>query len=50
MIEFHSEGIEELQRKVSLENNFKMTGYCLKIYGICSDCQKKELESAQQSN
>jgi Fur family ferric uptake transcriptional regulator len=42
IIEFYSEGIEELQRKVSSENNFKMTGHCLKIYGICSDCQKKE--------
>ncbi len=42
MIEFHSEDIEELQRKVSSENNFKMTGHCLKIYGICADCQKKK--------
>ncbi|MEA3474867.1 MAG: transcriptional repressor [Candidatus Cloacimonadota bacterium] len=47
MIEFHSEGIEELQRKVSLENNFKMTGHCLKIYGICSDCQNKEQTQKQ---
>lgn len=40
MVEFHSTGIEELQKRVALENNFKMTGHCLKIYGICSDCQK----------
>ncbi len=42
IIEFQCEGIEELQKKVALENNFRMTGHCLKIYGICSDCQKKK--------
>ncbi|MCK4357542.1 MAG: transcriptional repressor [Candidatus Cloacimonetes bacterium] len=42
MIEFHCEDIEEWQKKISSENNFKMTGHSLKIYGICADCMKKK--------
>ncbi len=42
MIEFHSTDIEKLQKEISAENDFKMTGHCLKIYGICSDCQKEK--------
>ncbi|MBC8527036.1 MAG: transcriptional repressor [Candidatus Cloacimonetes bacterium] len=42
MIEFHCEDIEQWQEKISTENNFKMAGHCLKIYGICADCMKKK--------
>ena len=40
--EFYNEIIEELQKKISKEHKFMMTGHRLEIYGICSKCQEKE--------
>ena len=42
IIEFHSDGIESLQEQIARDNEFRMTGHSLRIYGICKECQKKE--------
>ncbi|MBC8313148.1 MAG: transcriptional repressor [Candidatus Cloacimonetes bacterium] len=41
IIEFHNDKMEKIQKKISRKENFEMQGHCLKIYGICSKCQKK---------
>ncbi|MEA2104131.1 MAG: transcriptional repressor [Candidatus Cloacimonadota bacterium] len=42
IIEFYSEEIEKIQKKICTDNNFKMTGHTMRICGICSECQKDE--------
>ena len=39
--EFFDEIIEQRQRIIAEEVNFKMTGHALTIYGLCSGCQVK---------
>ena len=39
--EFVDEVIEQRQRAIAEENDFKMTEHSLYIYGICKQCQEK---------
>lgn len=41
LIEFYSELIEKKQDEIALSYNFKPTRHSLRIWGICSACQKK---------
>lgn len=43
IVEFSNDEIERLQLEVASLHNFKMTGHLLELYGICGDCQKKQL-------
>lgn len=40
IIEFKNDQIEQLQRKVAREYNFKLTDHQLVLYGYCSECKK----------
>ncbi|MDD3642294.1 MAG: transcriptional repressor [Candidatus Krumholzibacteria bacterium] len=42
IIEFTSEGIEHLQRRIALENDFSARRHEFQIYGLCSKCRGKE--------
>jgi Fur family ferric uptake transcriptional regulator len=42
IIEFHDIELEEMQRQVCLEYQFRPTFYSLQIQGLCSDCQQSE--------
>ena len=39
--EFIDEIIEQRQRLIAKQANFKMTDHALNIYGLCPDCQNK---------
>lgn len=41
IIEFENEQIEELQRGVAKKNKFLVSSHKLELYGLCSECQKK---------
>lgn len=41
--EFVDEAIEKRQRAITEELGFKMTDHSMQIYGICAECQKKQL-------
>ncbi|MFN0108803.1 MAG: Fur family transcriptional regulator [Blastocatellia bacterium] len=41
LIEFYSEVIETKQDEIATAHNFKPTHHSLRIWGICSACQKK---------
>lgn len=41
LIEFYSETIEKKQDEIAAFHNFTPTRHSLRIWGICSDCQKK---------
>lgn len=45
IIEVKSKKIEEMQKKISGEENFKITRHSFKIYGICFECQKRVEEN-----
>lgn len=40
--EFVDEVIEQRQKAIAEQAGFSMTDHCLYIYGICSQCQKKQ--------
>lgn len=40
--EFHNEEIERLQEKIASDNGYRIVDHALYMYGICTDCQKKE--------
>jgi len=40
--EFVDDTIEQRQRAIAREHGYSMTDHNLTIYGICSDCQKKQ--------
>lgn len=46
LIEFYSEVIEAKQDEIALSHNFKPTRHSLRIWGICSACQKKTKRKA----
>jgi Fur family ferric uptake transcriptional regulator len=46
VIEFFSQDIEELQDQMADKFGFRPTHHSLRMWGICSDCQKKESETA----
>lgn len=41
IVEFHNADIEDLQKVVAEQNNFKLSGHSLVLYGICDapECQ-----------
>ncbi len=41
IVEFFDEDIETRQEKVAKENNFKITGHSMQLYGICKECVEK---------
>jgi Fur family ferric uptake transcriptional regulator len=42
IIEFANEQIEALQQSVAKKNGFQVQSHKLELYGLCSDCQKRE--------
>lgn len=40
--EFSNNEIETLQNKIAEENGFRIVDHALYMYGVCTDCQKKE--------
>ena len=38
VLEFLNENIEQLQKDIAINNNFKIVSHSLNIYGICNDC------------
>ncbi|MDO4693317.1 MAG: ferric iron uptake transcriptional regulator [Eikenella sp.] len=40
--EFHNETIEKLQDQIAEENGYRIVDHALYMYGVCTDCQKKE--------
>ncbi|MDR2789946.1 MAG: transcriptional repressor [Campylobacteraceae bacterium] len=40
IVEFEDKSIEKLQEKIAKNNNFKLTGHLMQLYGICNNCQK----------
>ncbi|MGB7208088.1 MAG: Fur family transcriptional regulator [Pyrinomonadaceae bacterium] len=45
VIEFFSQGIETMQDEMADKLGFRPTHHSLRIWGECSDCQKKERET-----
>lgn len=41
IIEFENDKIEQLQKQVAKENNFKLTNHKCVLYGFCSECKIK---------
>ncbi|MEO6655908.1 MAG: transcriptional repressor [Pyrinomonadaceae bacterium] len=46
VIEFFSQAIEELQDQMASNFDFKPTHHSLRMWGVCSVCQQKKVESA----
>lgn len=44
VIEFTNDEIETLQEEVCLAHGFEATRHVMQIFGICSECRKKERE------
>ena len=40
--EFHNDEIEKLQETIAEENGYRIVDHALYMYGVCSDCQKKD--------
>lgn len=40
--EFHSSEIEALQEKIADDNGYRIVDHAMYMYGICSNCQRKE--------
>ena len=45
VIEFYSPDIEEMQDEMARKFGFKATHHSLRMWGICSECQRTTLES-----
>ena len=42
IIEFYDADLDERQRQVCLEHNFRPSFYSLQIQGLCAECQRNE--------
>ncbi len=42
IIEFYDADLDERQRQVCLEHNFRPSFYSLQIQGLCAECQRSE--------
>jgi len=40
IIEFENDKIEQIQKDIAKEYNFKLTGHLMQLYGVCKKCQK----------
>ena len=43
--EFENPEIEDLQQKIAAEMGFRLTDHLLELFGVCSDCQKRQILS-----
>ena len=43
IVEFEEQHIETLQAEVARRLGFRPTGHKMELYGVCRECQKKEL-------
>ena len=39
IVEFENQKIEDLQEKIAIRHNFKLTHHILELYGVCGECQ-----------
>jgi Fur family ferric uptake transcriptional regulator len=46
VIEFFSAAIEDLQDKMAEQFEFRPTHHSLRMWGVCSECQKKETDAS----
>ena len=46
VIEFFSEDIENLQDQMAAKFGFRPTHHSLRMWGVCSECQKKAMEAS----
>lgn len=42
IIEFNDDTIERKQKTIAKKHDFKLTGHLMQLYGICSECIKKQ--------
>ena len=47
IVEFENRAIEVLQETVAEQFGFQLQHHILELYGICPDCQRKQLKSAE---
>lgn len=47
VIEFFSQDIEELQDEMADKFGFRLSHHSLRMWGVCADCQSKEIHSSQ---
>lgn len=48
IVEFENNAIETLQNEVAQQYGFKLTSHVLELYGVCSDCQRREGQLARK--
>ncbi|MFN7729595.1 MAG: Fur family transcriptional regulator [Bdellovibrio sp.] len=48
IVEFENDAIERLQDQVAAQFGFKLTSHVLELYGVCSDCQRREGQLARK--
>lgn len=41
IIEFQNSNIEQTQVEIAQENNFRLTGHLMQLYGICQECDNE---------
>ncbi len=44
IIEFEDRKVEKKQEEIAKANGFLLTGHVMQLYGICKNCQKKQIE------
>ncbi|MDR0579879.1 MAG: transcriptional repressor [Campylobacteraceae bacterium] len=42
IIEFEDKAIEKRQEQIAKDKGFKLTGHLMQLYGVCTQCQKKD--------
>lgn len=47
IVEFENQDIERLQNEVAIKFGFELTSHVLELYGICSQCHKRESQLAR---
>ena len=43
IIEIVNNSIEDIQKKIAKEHGFTLTGHIHNLYGVCTDCQNKQV-------
>lgn len=46
--EFENEEIEKLQEKVAKQFGFTLVSHVLELYGVCTDCQRKQKQNLSE--
>ena len=47
VIEFFSQDIEELQDQMADKFGFRLSHHCLRMWGVCLECQSNEIHASQ---